>query len=373
MIASADFAHAAGVGTPAAALSLCPLPGVCNLLDPLTPATTSGLAGQLLTVVAAVMTGGAGWVAHHAIGLLAATTRVDLGQGWFTHLLGVMTGVTALVALPLALAGTLGALLRQDPRRLARVWAVGVPVSLAGGGVAVAVVGLSIRAVDGICALLEPSGGLTGLVGAATSRLSLAPPIVQCAVAGLILLGAVALWMELLLRSAAVYLSVFFLPLALAALLWPAVAPALRRFVEVLAALVLAKLLVVGALAVGSAALEAGPSGGVDSAVTAAVVLLIAAFAPFAVLRLVPVVETAGIAHLEGLTHRPAQAVRSAATQAAVQREWIGGLIDHAHNRTAAGLDPTEPPPSMPWLPGEWFPGTPDGLPPADGAHRVEQ
>lgn len=373
MIVPVVAAHGGGLGTPAPALSACPVPGLCNLLDPLSSAATGGLASQLLTVIATVLTGGARWVAHHAVGLLASSTQIDLGRAWFTHLLGVMSGVVALVALPLAIAGTLGAIVRQDPGRLARVWLVGVPVSLAGGGLAVAVVGLSIRVVDDLCSLIEPSGGLAGLIGAATARLSLAPPIVQCAVAGLILLGAVALWMELLLRSAAVYLSVFFLPLALATLLWPAVAPAARRFVEVLAALVAAKLLVVGAVAVGGAALEAGGPRGVDSAVTAAVVLLIAAFAPFAVLRLVPVVETAGVAHLEGLTHRPAQAVRSAVAQAAVQREWVGGLLDHARNRSAAGLDTSEPPTSLPWMPGEWFPGTPDGSPPTDqpgGANR---
>jgi hypothetical protein len=38
----------------------------------------------------------------------------------------------------------------------------------------------------------------------------------------IVTLGALSIWLELLLRAAAIYISVLFLPLALAAMIWPA-------------------------------------------------------------------------------------------------------------------------------------------------------
>ena len=61
----------------------------------------------------------------------------------------------------------------------------------------------------------------------------------------LIAVAAFVLWLELLIRAAAVYVAVLFLPLALATLVWPAVSHWCRRLVETLAALILSKFVIV--------------------------------------------------------------------------------------------------------------------------------
>lgn len=359
--ALATFAAHIGAATHAAAASVpsvsvpCPLPQGCAVLQP--SSLGQSLADALLRESVAWITAGASWVARRAVELAVAPTTIDLGAQWLVSLEPLVAGVVMVVALPLALAGTIGAIVHQDTRRLLRVWAVGVPISLAGGGVAVTLAALSVDAVNELCGVIVPSGSAETFVLDGVSRLAVAPEAVQLLVAGLILFAAVALWLELVLRSASVYLSVFFLPVALATLIWPAVAPAARRFVEVLAALILSKLVVVGALAVGLALGATG--GGAGGTVTAAAVLLLAAFAPFALLRLVPIVETGGIAHLEGLARRPARAAQRAASAASYGMQ-APAMLDHLVNRDAGGLDLSETPPQLPWVPRSYHPGDDD-------------
>ena len=73
-----------------------------------------------------------------------------------------------------------------------------------------------------------------------------------------VVVGAVLVWVELLLRAAAVYVAVLFLPLALASLAWPAISHWCRRLVDTLVALVLSKFVIVAVLSLAVGALAAG-------------------------------------------------------------------------------------------------------------------
>jgi hypothetical protein len=68
----------------------------------------------------------------------------------------------------------------------------------------------------------------------------------------------------------------------------------------------LAKPIIVGALCLGGSALQG--TSDASAAVNGVAILLMAAFAPMALLKLVPLVEVSAIAHLEGLSRRPFQA-----------------------------------------------------------------
>ena len=119
----------------------------------------------------------------------------------------------------------------------------------------------------------------------------------------LIIAGCLAIWLELVVRAAAIELAVFFMPLALAGLVWPATAHWARRLIEVLVALLLMKPVIVGALCLGAGAVV--DMGDPSTAVSGLAILLIAAFAPYALLKLVPMVGVSAIAHLEGLARQP--------------------------------------------------------------------
>lgn len=123
--------------------------------------------------------------------------------------------------------------------------------------------------------------------------------------------AALVLWLELVVRAAAVSVAVLFLPLALAALVWPSVAHWCRRLADTLVALVLSKLVMAAVLSLAASAVAgglgasgSGNGGGFAAVVSGIALLVIAVLSPFTLLRLVPAVEAGAVAHLESTRHR---------------------------------------------------------------------
>ncbi|MHB1536797.1 MAG: hypothetical protein ACYC1D_19750, partial [Acidimicrobiales bacterium] len=291
---------------------------------------------------------GASWLVSHVLNLIVKPGNtpgllgIRLTGSWFAskeHLMVLMAG---LVMMPLLLAATIGAVLHQDLGRLARTWGVALPAAVLCAAGGVALTGLALRVSDALCQLVVSQSGTDvvdafgrlGIAGAVSGN----PEVVGAMVAVLLLLGGVLLWLELLMRAAAIYVAVFFLPLALSAMVWPPTARVAKRMIELLCALILSKFVVVATLALGAGAV--GRGNGVNSVVTGGAILLLAAFAPFALLRLIPIVEIAAIGHLEGLSHRPFRAAGRAATAAAAAPGHpVMALAKQAIGR--GGADPT--------------------------------
>jgi hypothetical protein len=201
---------------------------------------------------------------------------------------------------------------------------VNVPLALLLTAVAVSLVQLGLAVTDEMSAAVARGAGLdsghflSSVVGALSAGGAAgqpgAPSFVVFLGAIAVVVGAVMVWIELLVRSAAVYVAVLFLPLALASLAWPAIAHWPRRLVDTLVALVLAKFVIVavlslaaGALAGGTGSTPTGASsggGGFASVLGGAALMLLAAVAPWALFRLLPFVESGAVGHLEGLGAR---------------------------------------------------------------------
>jgi len=287
----------------------------CDLAGGAASSAGNGLADALVGIVIRGVGAAAAWVVGHIISLVDSTTSVDLAAPWFRHRERAMISLMGLVIVPLLAAGTIGAIIRQDLRRLVRTWAVALPVAVIVTVAAINLTQLALGAADAMTEVVSHDADLgvyrsfAGLVVGGSSGL---PAGVAVLVAGLVILGAASIWLELVVRSAAVYVAVFFLPLALAGLVWPATASMAKRLIEGLVALILTKFVIVATLTLGAGALTS--IRGVDQAAAGTAILLLAAFAPFVLFRMVPVVEAA--AHLEGLSRRPARASTRAATLA---------------------------------------------------------
>src|SRR5205085_525808 len=111
-------------------------------------------------------------------------------------------------------------------------------------------------------------------------------------------IGAFVLWLEMIIRDAAIYVCVFFLPLTFVAMIWPATGRWARRLVELLVAIVLAKFVIVSILTLASAALTntvatGGDGNTFEQMLAGAALLVLAAWSPFALLRLLPMMELA--------------------------------------------------------------------------------
>jgi len=152
--------------------------------------------------------------------------------------------------------------------------------------------------------------------------------------------------MKALIREAAVYVIVLMLPLFFAALVWPARRVWAIRAVEMLVALILSKFAIVAVLALGGAALDHAASFSVTSLLAGLTLVLLAAFSPWVLLRLLPLHEIASAAaggmraaSLQPLLDSAASGSQLAG-DVAEHRAWLPEIARTARN----GATPDEPP-----------------------------
>ena len=309
-------------GLPGGGLSpVSPVPGVpVPGFDPFGPMFKAGST--------AVFDGFGTWVAKGTSSLLAAVvvaldkvTRPDLSAGWFGGQYQAMWRAAFLLAFPLLFTSVITAVVRQDPGGLIRTVTVHLPLAGIGTAVAIQLVNLGLAATDNLCAVVthDASGDthllfdhLRSLLDSTVSGSGGFGLVIVCVV---VAAGAFLLVLELVVRASAVYVAVLFLPVVFAGLVWPATARWGRRLAEMLVVLILSKFVVVAIISMAVAALASG-LGGADlpGLLTGASLLLMAAAAPFGLLRMVPIVEAGMIGHLEGVGRRPLASSASAAS-----------------------------------------------------------
>jgi hypothetical protein len=266
---------------------------------------------------------GAEWLLGQVGAVLFSTTKVDLGADWFRHNYAIMTALAGVVVLPLLLVSALQAMFRQNPAQLVRAFLVQLPLALLLGVISIQIVVLCLSATDALCNAV--AGGASSSVSQLLASLSasLVSAVGDPAVATFVVLlvgllvacAAFVLWLELLVRAAAVYVAALFLPLALITLVWPSVSHWCRRLVETLAALILSKFVIVATLSLAAGAIASGTDAGgghassFASVLAGGALLVLATFVPFAILRLIPMVEAGAVAHLEGARQRSTSAL----------------------------------------------------------------
>ena len=311
-------------------------------------------ADSVLNVLGGWVSAGATWLLGQIGAVIADTTTIDLGASWFTAHYQVMVVLAGVVIVPMLLIGIMQSIYRQDASALLRSVLVNVPLAILLTAVAVKLVQLGLAVTDAMSAAVSRGAGLDsghflstvtlGLSATSATGQPTAPAFVLFVGGLAVVFGALMVWVELLIRAAAVYVAVLFLPLALASLAWPAIAHWCRRLVDTLVALVLGKFVIVSVLSLAAGALAGGtgsgssgsPSspgaghsggGGFAAVLGGAALLLFAAFAPWALFRLLPFLESGAVGHLESFSHRAHQSAGAPAR----------GLARTAMQATGAG------------------------------------
>jgi type IV secretion system protein TrbL len=106
--------------------------------------------------------------------------------------------------------------------------------------------------------------------------------------------AAIFLCFELFVRSSLIYLVIMFAPLAIATRIWGPTRNYARRATETAVALIFAKLAIAVTLATGASLMNtASTSGGTVEMIQGSAILLLAAFMPFALMRVIPIMEGA--------------------------------------------------------------------------------
>ncbi len=266
-------------------------------------AAASGVKAALsLAAIGAWVLGGAKFALHETAKVLSKTTNPDLGTSWFSATYWRVAAIASLLTLPFLFAATIQALARSDMALLLRTVLGYLPLAMVAVSVAAPVTMLLLSGSDELSGLVSSAAGtpgsralgLGGVLAGGLSALTGSPFLIFF-LGLLTVAGAIGLWMELLMREAAVYVVVLMLPLAFAAFVWPARRAWAIRAVELLVALILSKFAIVAVLSLGGAAMDqVGHS--ITAPVLGLVLVVMGAFAPWALLRLVPLAELAGAA-----------------------------------------------------------------------------
>jgi hypothetical protein len=295
-----------------------------------TASTAIGLAA-----IGAWVLGGAKFALHETAKVLASTTRPQLQSTWFSSAYWRMAGVAGLLTLPFLFAAAVQAVMRSDLSLLARATLGYLPLALLAVSVAAPLTTLLLAASDEMSAIVSSAAGNAGAHFLDRASLTIGgltllsgSPFLAFLVGLLTAAGTLALWMELLMREAAVYVVVLMLPLVFAALVWPARRVWAIRTVELLIALILSKFAIVAVLALGGAAMSQSVGHSVTGFLAGIVLVVLAAFAPWALVRLMPLSELASGA--AGSLRPEARALRGSALNAEAgahwAHDWAGGV-----------------------------------------------
>ena len=318
-------------------------------LEPIGKAIARGLAGA------------AKKVSDEVLHFITSSASVNFDEGWWANdraqtLVRQIATLALVLTLLFLLLALVQGLFAGDVGGMLRATLVEVPVTIGATVALVAVTQLLLGLVDGASSMVL--AGVPEALGHFFEGFGNTASITSSGLAGLLmvavfLLGAILVWIELAVRSALIYLLMAAAPLTLAARVWPAARGAWRRLAELGVALIVSKFAIALALGLGAAALAGGgpKSGdlgtqvGMDLAamLTGASLMLLAAFTPFIVLRLLPIVEGAVIA--QGISRSPVRAAQ-AGMQAGYYAQGLARMAGGRGGRSGAAAAPAPAPAS---------------------------
>ena len=306
-----DAAGPAASGGGGFSANPCDLPMVGNVCDAVSGAVTkvAAEAGEfVMRAVTAWVTNAAVWLAGKVGELIEKTTSPDLTASWFEGQYSAMLAVAGALALLMLMLAVIQSVIRQDIGLLIRAAFGYLPMAFILAGVAIAGAGLLVAITDDMSSAVvsslgtDQSGNLLQAVGDAyKSALEEGSgiPLFGVFLGAIVLaIGAFVLWLEMIIRDAAIYICVFFLPLTFVAMIWPATGRWARRLVELLVAIILAKFVIVAILTLATAAIAnttvvQGDGNTFEQMLAGSALLVLAAWSPFALLRMIPMMEVA--------------------------------------------------------------------------------
>lgn len=267
--------------------------------------TVAGAAGSVVGAVGnTVLDGIASWVIDADTTVttfvekaMTNTTSPRLEASWYVAQFAPMAQLGGGIALLVALIAFTSAALRRSPEAIAATLA-GIVRAGVGTGVAIPLTTLGLAISDQISAAVSARSphaffatvahawGASGFGGLGSSALATLIAFVE-------LIGAVAVWLELIVRGAVIYVAVLFFPVALAASIWPKLGDWTGRLSKLLLQFVILKPVALIVLSLAGSAAAAGLSGGaggitgsVGAILAAVVIFALAAAAPWALMYL---------------------------------------------------------------------------------------
>ena len=276
------------------------------------------------TVVAGAFDYFARWVAVGAIGATdlvwvgingTTTPDVDASSSVFQT---SMQAAKAL-ALPLLILAGLYSLLKRDAEIVVKSAMFYLPGSVLGMVIAGYVITALLAATDqlGEAYISDGQNGLAQwldqLGGNVAGGIGVTAPILLVIFSFVLIAASLLLWLVMLVRAAAILVTYAFMPLAFAAMIFPATRSWIRRLIEVQLSFILSKPVILAFLSLGAATLN-DDNNALVSMMQATALFFLAAFSPFALMKLLPFVHHEALTAMEGQARRPHGRVVATAT-----------------------------------------------------------
>jgi hypothetical protein len=235
------------------------------------------------------------------------STVLSGAKAEFTTLL-VLAPVLMMIGL---LVTTLQALRHGEASMLWRVYLGVAPACVAGIALARPLASLVLQAVNQMSATAASSVAQheASLAQALTGLTPSTPGFGVFLLASLVVIGAVLLWCELIVRTVILTLLLVLVPIVVPLSTFPSMRRLSWRLCETFLAVAASKFIIVVALVLGLGELQGSSA---TEVITGAVTLLLATGTPFLLLRVIPFIEQSALHNLEGLRSRATRAVTNA-------------------------------------------------------------
>jgi hypothetical protein len=246
------------------------------------------------------------WFLEKVGKLINGTTSPNVANaGWFVAQYRIMLAVAIIFALPMLLVSVAQAIVKSDLSQAIRSAFVYLPIAGVFSFAAPACAQILIDSTDWLTTaigsngsanaekFLHDAGGWLAALGAGTVN-PVAPVFGVLLAAIIVVVASISIWIELILRSAAIYIAVLFLPIAFAAMVWPRGWPWCKRLIEFLVAIIFAKVFIVAIINLAASGLaRGGLTDKFEGVLAGGALLMMASFTPIALLKLIPLAEAA--------------------------------------------------------------------------------
>lgn len=282
-------------GLPGVAQAVC---GVPDAIGDAVGGAVTGAAGSAFDTAASGITRSAVFFVERLGDAMTATTRIDITSAWFLRQYGLMFGLSAFLTLALLLLSVLKEVVRGQWSAALRAGTVYYVAAVVASAFAPALVYVLLQLSDGLSAALAAGSGRStdaffDELGEALTGLTLATaqsgPFTLM-VASLLTIGcALVLWVELLLRSAIVYVALLFAAPTFSGLVDRSLWRHCRTWLYFMISVVFAKPVVVAVLLLAAGATgDASTQDSFSSVFVGIALLLVAIFCVGLLFRLVP-------------------------------------------------------------------------------------
>lgn len=281
-------------------MSICDVPGISAVCEAVGEGAATLVTAPFEWLAGAVGTT-AGWLFQTVWTLIDQTTLVDLGNPAYQAVYSLVFGIAVIVTVIFFLAQLITGMIRRDPSALARA-ATGSAKSVLGAFLVIGLATTLLEVTDQLTIGIVQAAGMTmsemglriGALFAGLATISISSPgvgvIITLFLGFLAIAGTATVWFSLLIRKALLLVAIVLAPLALAGASWDATRGWVGKWAASVLALIVSKFVVVLVFLVAVVQMDAPIDLDLQSVadpLAGVVLLLVAAFAPYLVYKLI--------------------------------------------------------------------------------------